>query len=67
MKQNLTPMDRDVRLAVIVPVVLLVAIGFGPFSALGILAFVIAAEVAATAFSGYSPFKDLMEGLARAA
>ena len=67
MKPNLTPLDRDVRLAVVVPVVLLAAIGFGPLSALGILAFVIAAEIAATAFSGYSPFKDLWEGLAKVA
>lgn len=64
MKQNLTPFDRDLRIAVVTPIVLLVAIAAGPMSAIGIAAFVIAAEVAATAFAGYSPFKDLMEGLA---
>ena len=64
MKQNLSPFDRDVRIAVVTPIVLLVAIAAGPMSAIGIAAFVIAAEVAATAFAGYSPFKDLMEGLA---
>lgn len=64
MKQNLTPFDRDLRIAVVTPIVLLVAIAAGPMSAIGIAAFVVAAEVAATAFAGYSPFKDLMEGLA---
>jgi len=62
--QNLSPFDRDVRIAVVTPIVLLVAIAAGPLSAIGIAAFVVAAEVAATAFSGYSPFKDLIEGLA---
>ena len=64
MTQNLSPFDRDVRIAIVTPIVLLVAIVAGPMSAIGIAAFVVAAEVAATAFSGYSPFKDLMEGLA---
>jgi hypothetical protein len=62
--QNLSPSDRDVRIAIVTPIVLLVAIGAGPLSAIGIAAFTVAAEVAATAFAGYSPFKDLMEGLA---
>lgn len=64
MIQNLSPFDRDVRIAIVVPIVLLVAIAAGPLSAIGIAAFVVAAEVAATAVAGYSPFKDLMEGLA---
>ena len=64
MIQNLSPFDRDVRIAIVVPIVLLVAIAAGPLSAIGIAAFVVAAEVAATAFAGYSPFKDLMQGLA---
>jgi len=63
MKQNLSPLDRDARIAVVTPIVLLVALAAGPLSALGIAAFVVAAEVAATAFAGYSPFKDLIEGL----
>jgi hypothetical protein len=62
--QNLSPFDRDVRIAIVVPIVLLVAIAAGPLSAIGIAAFVVAAEVTATAFAGYSPLKDLMEGLA---
>ena len=63
MTENLSPLDRDVRIAVVLPIVLLVAIAAGPLSAIGIAAFVTAAEVAATAFAGYSPFKDLVEGL----
>ena len=64
MNQNLSPFDRDIRIAIVVPIVLLVAIAAGPLSAIGIAAFMVAAEVAATAFAGYSPFKDLMQGLA---
>ncbi|HYK99323.1 MAG TPA: YgaP-like transmembrane domain [Candidatus Acidoferrales bacterium] len=64
MIQNLSPFDRDIRIAIVVPIVLLVAIAAGPLSAIGIAAFMVAAEVAATAFAGYSPFKDLLQGLA---
>lgn len=66
MRPNLSPFDRDVRFAVVTPIVLLFAIAAGPMTAIGIAAFVVAAEVAATAVSGYSPFKDLMEGLSAA-
>ena len=63
MKQNLSPFDCDVRIAIVTPIVLLIALAAGPMTAVGIAAFVIAVEVAATAISGYSPLKDLITGL----
>ena len=64
MTRNLSPFDCDVRIAIVAPILLLIALAAGPMTALGIAAFVVAVEVAATAFSGYSPLKDLVQGLA---
>jgi Protein of unknown function (DUF2892) len=61
MTQNLSPLERDVRLAVVAPIATLVALGAGITSVLGILAITFAVAMIITSFTGYCPIWDLFE------
>ena len=61
MTQNLSPLERDVRLAVVAPIATLIALGAGITSVLGILAITFAIAMMITSFTGYCPIWDLFE------
>jgi hypothetical protein len=61
MRQNLSPSERDVRLAVFAPIAILVLISAGITTVLGIFAAVFAAAMALSAVTGYDPTYDLFD------
>lgn len=61
MRQNLSPRERDFRLAIGVPAAILVILVAGITSVAGILAMVFGVMMAISAITGYSPLGDLLE------
>lgn len=61
MTQNLTPLERDVRGAILAPVAFLFMLAVGFTSVAGILAFVAVIGLLITAFTGYCPVYDVFE------
>jgi hypothetical protein len=59
MRKNLSPMDRDVRLAIIAPLGFVLAVAAGLTTAGGILMFTGVVMTLISAFTGYSPFYEL--------
>jgi presenilin-like A22 family membrane protease len=59
MRKNLSPLDRDVRIAVVLPLALIVLISSGITTVAGILAAVIASVMLLTSLTGYDPIYEL--------
>jgi hypothetical protein len=60
MTQNLSPIERDVRM-VVAAFAILIALSAGIASVLGILAITLAAMMLITSLTGYCPVWDLFE------
>ena len=61
MRQNISPFERDVRLAVGLPFAIIVMISAGITTVLGILAAVFGLVMVITAVTGYCPTYDLFD------
>ena len=61
MRQNISPFERDARLAVGVPIALIVLISAGITTVLGIFAAVFAVAMVLTAVTGYDPTYELFD------
>ena len=61
MRQNISPFERDARLAVGVPIALIVLISAGITTVLGIFAAVFAVSMVLTAVTGYDPTYELFD------
>lgn len=59
MLQNISPFERDVRLAVALPLAIIIMISAGITTVLGIFAGVFAVVMVLTAVTGYDPTYDL--------
>lgn len=59
--KNLSPLDRDIRLAVIAPIMFVVAISVGVETVAGILLLTGLVMTLISAFTAYSPFYELFE------
>lgn len=61
MMKNLSPLDQDVRIAIVAPLLFVLAIAAGLTSAAGILFLCGMVMTLISAFTAYSPFYDLFE------
>ena len=61
MRQNISPSERDVRLAVGLPIAIIVLVSAGITTVLGIFAAVFAVAMVLTAVTGYDPMYDLFD------
>jgi len=61
MRQNLSPSERDARLAVLAPLAIIVLVSAGITTVLGIFAAVFAAAMVLSAVMGYDPTYDLLD------
>jgi len=61
MQKNLSPMDRDIRIAIIAPLGFILAVSAGLTTAGGILMLTCVVMTLISAFTGYSPFYDLFD------
>ena len=59
--KNLSPLDRDFRVAVIAPILFLLALSAGFISVSGILLFTFMVMTLISAFTAYSPFYELFD------
>lgn len=57
--KNLSPLDRDIRVAVIAPILFVLAVSAGFMSVSGILLFTFMVMTLISAFTAYSPFYEL--------
>ena len=57
--KNLSPLDRDIRVAVIAPILFVLAFSAGFTTVSGILLFTFMVMTLISAFTAYSPFYDL--------
>jgi Protein of unknown function (DUF2892) len=61
MRQNISPFERDVRLAVGLPLAMIVVIAAGITTVVGIFAAVFAVIMLLTGLTGYTPTYDLFD------
>ena len=61
MRQNISPSERDVRLAVFTPIAIIVLVSAGITTVLGIFAAVFAVAMVLTAVAGYDPTVELFD------
>jgi hypothetical protein len=61
MRKNLSPTDRDVRVAIIAPLGVIFAVSAGLTTAGGILMLTCVVMTLISAFTGYSPFYELFD------
>ncbi len=59
--KNLSPLDRDVRIAIVAPLLFIFAIASGITTAGGILLLTGTVMTLISAFTAYSPFYELFE------
>ena len=59
--KNLSPLDRDIRVAVVAPILFVLAVSTGFTTVSGILLFTFMVMTLISAFTAYSPFYDLFE------
>lgn len=55
MRPNLSPLDRDVRAAIVAPFALIIGLAAGPLTLGGLLAITVAVWTGATSVTGYDP------------
>lgn len=61
MRQNISPFERDIRLAVGLPLAIIVMISVGITTVVGIFAAVFAVIMLLTGVTGYTPTYDLFD------
>lgn len=61
MLQNISPFERDARLAAGLPLAIIVMVSAGIATVLGIFAAVFAAIMLVTGLTGYDPLYDLLD------